>query len=269
MSVVPALNRHPLLVFFGLAYVLSWWPALFTNGGLFPFGPLLAAVMITFVAGGKTGLRSWWNTVTRWRGGAIWYTAAIGLPVTMNLTAACLAVLLGAPSPPAEQIAQWPHVFLVFALYFVALGPLGEEPGWRGLAMPKLQHRYNSPAIASLALGVGVAVWHLPLVVGGQVPAITLVAIIAAQIIYTWLANQVDGRVLIVMIAHAAQGGLAGEYFGPMFTGAAATLETRLLVAIHCGVAGAIVVWTGHGLSHRRRPSRSSGHLGLAARAGE
>ena len=236
-------NRHPLLVFFGLAYALSWWPALFTGGGLFPFGPLLAAVTVAFLTGGKAGIRIWWTGVTRWRGGAGWYALAIGLPLALNVLAAGLAVLLGAPRPGADQIAQWPHLFLVFPLYFVAMGPLGEEPGWRGFAMPTLQQRFNSPSIASLVLGVGVAVWHLPLVWGGQQPAIILLAIVAAQVIYTWLANQVDGRVLIVMIAHAAQGGLAGEYVGPMFSGAAATLETRLLVAIHCGVAAALILW--------------------------
>jgi len=43
-----------LLAFFGLAYVLPWWPSLFTSGGLFPFGPLLAAVVVTLWHWGRS-----------------------------------------------------------------------------------------------------------------------------------------------------------------------------------------------------------------------
>jgi len=248
-------KRHSLITFFGLAYALSWWPNLFTTG-LNPFGPLLAALIVVLLIDGKAGLKVWWSRVTRWRGGLGWYVMALLLPFAINFAAAALTVLLGAPFPTQDKIARWPELFITFPLYLIALGPLGEEPGWRGFAMPRFQENHSALA-ASLMLGLFVAVWHLPLVVSGQQPIVILLAIIASQIMYTWLANHVEGSVLIVMVAHAAQGGLGGEYFGPMFTGTDAVLETWLLVAIQCLVAIGIVLLTGSRLT-RRQPVASA-----------
>jgi membrane protease YdiL (CAAX protease family) len=80
---------------------------------------------------------------------------------------AALAVLLGTPLPSTEQFGRWPELFFVFALYLVAFGPLGEEPGWRGFAMPRLAAQ-RSTLGASLVLGLAVVIWHLPLVLAGR-----------------------------------------------------------------------------------------------------
>jgi membrane protease YdiL (CAAX protease family) len=245
-----------MALFFALAYLLSWWPGLIAAGGLSPVGPLLAAIIVIWLVGGKTALKVWWKQAARWRGSPRWYLLAILLPFTINFTAAVLTVLFGAPFPDAEKIARWPELFIIFPLYLVAFGPLGEEPGWRGLAMPRFQ-RNHSALVASLILGLFVAVWHLPLVMNGQQHAIILIAVVASQIMYTWLAHQVEGSILIVMVAHAAQGGLGGEYFGTMFTGADAFLETSFLVAIQSLVAIAIIFFNGSALS-RRQPGTAA-----------
>jgi len=244
-------KRHPLVTFFTLTYLISWLPLLF-GGGNFPFGPLIATLIVVALIGGKTELKAWWGRVSRWRGGVGWYTLAILLPFAINGVAAVLAVLLGAPFPSAAAIARWPELLITFPLYLIALGPLGEEPGWRGFAMPRLEPGRSALA-ASLVLGILVAAWHLPLVVMGKQSVVVLLAILAAQIMYTWLANRTNGSVLIVMLAHAAQGGIGGEYFGAMFSGAGAMLETELLVAIQCLVALGIVLLAGPNLGRRDR----------------
>jgi uncharacterized protein len=71
--------------------------------------------------------------------------------------------------------------------------------------MPRLAAQ-RSALGASLVLGLAVAIWHLPLVLAGRQLAVILGATFAAQIMYTWLANQANGSVLIVMVAHAMQG---------------------------------------------------------------
>jgi len=247
-------KRHPLLTFFILAYVLSWWLVPF-GGGMFPFGPLLAALIVVPLIDGKAGLKTWWSFITRWRGKLGWYVTAVILIFAMNFAAAALALLLGASFPAAETLTVWPEVlFIVFPLYFILLGPLGEETGWRGFAMPRLQEKHSA-LTASLILGILVAFWHLPLVIVSQEPLATLSVMpmtFAAQIILTWLANHVEGKVLIVMLAHAAQGGLGGEYFGSMFTGADAMLERWLLTAIFWLIALGIVLLTGSRLTRRQ-----------------
>lgn len=246
-------KRHSLITFFILACALSWWLVPLAGGSL-PFGPLLAALIVVPLIDGKVGLKTWWSFITRWRGRLGWYVTAVILIFAMNFAAAALAVLLGASFPAADTIMRWPELFIVFPLYFILLGPLGEEPGWRGFAMPRLQEKHSA-LTASLILGVLTAFWHLPLVIVSQEPLATLSVMpmtFAAQIILTWLANHVEGKVLIVMLAHAAQGGLGGEYFGSMFSGADAMLERWLLVAIFWLVGIGIVLLTGSRLTHRQ-----------------
>jgi membrane protease YdiL (CAAX protease family) len=187
-----------------------------------------------------------------WRAGLGWYVVALLLPFGINATAAALAVLLGAPPPSTEQLGRWPELFVVFAVYLVAFGPLGEEPGWRGFAMPRLAARRTALG-ASLVLGLAVAFWHLPLVLAGHQPVIILMATFAAQLMYTWLANQANGSVLIVMIAHAVQGA-CGEYFGMMFSGMGATLQVWLLVALQVVVALILAALTGPELARQPSP---------------
>jgi membrane protease YdiL (CAAX protease family) len=242
------IKGHSLASFFALAYALSWW-SVPLDGTQFAFGPLLAAIAVSALIGGKAELIAWLRRCTQWRAGFCWYAIALLLPFGINATAAGITLLLGAPVPTAAQLARWPEMFLVFALYLIAFGPLGEEPGWRGFAMPRLE--FGRAALsASLFLGLFVAAWHLPLVLMGHQPAVILIATFAAQIMYTWLAKHTNGSVLIVMVAHAAQGA-CGDYFGPMFSGAGATLETWLLVVVQVGVALILAALAGPSLTHK------------------
>lgn len=248
------IKRHPLITFFILAYALSWWLVPF-GGDLLPLGPLFAVLIVVPLIDGKAGLKTWWSFITRWRGRLGWYVTAVILIFAMNFVAAALAVLLGASFPAAETIAVWPEVlFITFPLYLIII-TIGEETGWRGFAMPRLQAKHSA-LTASLILGILVAFWHLPLVLFSDRPFYATLPLMlttfAAQFILTWLANHVEGKVLIVMLAHATQGGLGGEYFGSMFTGADKILEGWLLVAIFWVVAIGIVLLTGSRLTRRQ-----------------
>ena len=102
-------------------------------------------------------------------------------------------------------------------------GPLGEEPGWRGFALPRLQWR-NGPLVGSLILGVLWACWHLPLFWSGvwtppTIPNILMfdVMITALTIIMTWVFNHVNGSLLIMMLTHASFNTFANEVEAPLF----------------------------------------------------
>jgi membrane protease YdiL (CAAX protease family) len=90
-------------------------------------------------------------------------------------------------------------------------GPLGEEPGWRGFALPRLQSSLT-PLVSILILGVLVTVWHVPLLFleeGLLRPSIIvgfLLGTMAVTFWYSWLFNHTSGSVLMTLIAHAAQG---------------------------------------------------------------
>jgi membrane protease YdiL (CAAX protease family) len=96
-------------------------------------------------------------------------------------------------------------------------GPVGEEFGWRGYALPKLQNRYG-PLIASLVIGALWGIWHLPSFFApqGVIPAIyaqvgTIFILlyttgnIANSIFMTWLYNKSKASALLGgIIWHAA-----------------------------------------------------------------
>src|SRR5918993_522554 len=89
---------------------------------------------------------------------------------------------------------------------------LGEEPGWRGFALPGLQGSGLSPLVSTLILGVLVSGWHAPILFleeGGLHPQIVvgyLLGSVAVTFWYSWIFNHTGGSVLITLVSHATQG---------------------------------------------------------------
>ena len=158
------LTRHPLLLYFILAYAGSWLLALpyvrFADGaGLLPFrwpvpfvvsaavipfaGPFLAAFIVTGLTEGRAGIRRLVGRIVLWRVGLRWYLfALVGIPLITVLGAIVLPGVLGSFRAPAPS---WVLTYSIsFVIAFFIGGPLGEEPGWRGFALPRLQQRIRS-----------------------------------------------------------------------------------------------------------------------------
>src|SRR5215208_3524069 len=100
-SRITAVRSHPLVVFFVLAYVFSWWPWPLYASGLAPsaiigFGPFLAALVVLALTRGKVGILGLLKRMVRWRVRPVWYAVALLLPVGIALGATVLNVLLGA-----------------------------------------------------------------------------------------------------------------------------------------------------------------------------
>ncbi len=82
-------KRYPLISFFVLAYALSWWPLIVYafdpsfSAPLLPFGPLLAAIIVTALTSGKAALKALLRRMVRLRVGLKWYIAALGFPVAV------------------------------------------------------------------------------------------------------------------------------------------------------------------------------------------
>ncbi len=102
--------------------------------------------------------------LTRWRVHPVWYAIAILSPPSVMLAAMGGHVLLGGEAPSYPTPSRWPLVAINFVGVVLLGGPLGEELGWRGLALPVLRSRLRLLA-AALVLGVIWAAWHLPLFV--------------------------------------------------------------------------------------------------------
>lgn len=212
-STVTWVRQHRLAAFFVLAYVLAWAPLLLFAAGVLPRGlaffagaPLVAAVIVIGIADGRTGYRELLSRLLRWRVGWPWYVVALGLPALLVLVTGVVNSWFGAPGLDLSAIA-WTDVALLLAFRIVdpTDGALGEEPGWRGFALPHLQTRWSPLASAAL-LGVATAGWHSPLVLLGNLTWIGLPSTFVITFLYVWLFNRTGGSLLLALLFHASQG---------------------------------------------------------------
>jgi membrane protease YdiL (CAAX protease family) len=206
------LQRHRLPAFFVLSYAVSWlsWPVyalgMMPTMEFLPIGPLAAALIVIGLAEGCAGYRTWAGRILRWRVGWAWYAVALLLPVALVLVTGTVNMLLGAAAPGLSQIT-WSGLLVVFAVRLVNPmdGPLGEEPGFRGYAVPLLQAT-RRPLEAAAFLGVVVAFWHLPLIIFGGLSLIGLPTTFVITFLYVWLFNRTGGSVLLTLLCHNSQG---------------------------------------------------------------
>jgi membrane protease YdiL (CAAX protease family) len=163
--------------------------------------PTISATILTFAQGGWNDLGSLYGRLVRWRFGLKWYALVLlGVPAM-----GWIATRVTGASPLKETTTTAEFLLLMF--YLLITGPLCEELGWRGFALPRLLKRF-SPFTASLILGVIWGVWHLPsFFVGGMVQAglslpLFLLNAIFLSIFVTWVFLHTGGSVFITILVH-------------------------------------------------------------------
>jgi membrane protease YdiL (CAAX protease family) len=258
------LARRPLAAFFALAYAGSWivWLPLVLAGNnlllapsaippglaflltvLAPFaGPTLAAFVITAVVEGRAGLRVLLGRYAQWRFGLWWYAAALGLAPIALLAAVAVRYGLPARVPGGMELLELGLSYLVTLLVNLCIGGvLGEEPGWRGFALPRLQTRYG-PLLGSLILSLFWSFWHLPLILtpGGATwtgnIGLYVALNVALTILHTWVFNGTRGSLVGVLLLHASVN-TSARMILPAVPGLSRDTGNLLLVALYAIVA--------------------------------
>lgn len=213
------LRKHQLLSFFILSYALAylavfgfiylnpgqpmpaWSPAWF----VFAFSPTISAVFLSWVTHGLPGVKHLLSGFARWKVSVGWYFAAFFLFLG-PLMIALVYIALGNPAPGLR--AGWTIPLLlaqVFTQFFS--GPVSEEAGWRGFALPRLEGKVNA-LLSSLILGVVWTFWHLPLfyLTGAtqvSIPMPIYLGLVLTLTVYmTWLFNNTGGSLIITTLAH-------------------------------------------------------------------
>lgn len=241
-------------LFFLIAFGWTWlvgWPLALSSRGLLPwrlhpalhllmaFGPLFGA--LAAVPSRRAFLRQALAArPRRWL-----LVGALG-PIAAYLAAASVATALRAAglAGPAAGASVWPGPGALFAIvgFFLTFG-LGEEVGWRGYLLPRLE-RGLAPHAATLALAVIWGAWHLPLIadldaIGGDGPlgiARFAVSLTAGAFILTWIAHGARGSALACALFHG------------VLNGVSATVDDRLtsdLVTVLFVLGAAALVATG------------------------
>lgn len=254
------LRRHALIAGIVLMFLFTW-PIDLAHSGVLPFqvpfavyillgwGFILAAVIMTGLTLGRGAVIALLKRYLLWRVSWKWYLVALLLfPVTIFFAVFLNAVLtrttLDFSQVFAYQIfgpsANLPLLFIPFLLFDAVAN--GEEIGWRGYVLPRLQVK-NSALLSSLIVGVVWGFWHLPkfLAPGNTSSfALFMVKCIPDAIIYTWLYNNTRGSLLLVTLLHAA--GNAAGVFLPVANTVSGGNQTALIIQIALEILIAVVV---------------------------
>ncbi|MFN3374526.1 MAG: CPBP family intramembrane glutamic endopeptidase [Chloroflexus sp.] len=215
--------NKPTTIYFILAYFISWCAyiplALQGQGWLsgIPhwlhlaagYGPLLAAVIVTASTSGGAGLRELISRLTRWRIGWGWLAAALSPLAVFGAVVLVMRLVTGTWQAASGfgQVAELPSLhWLAGWLAWILISGLGEETGWRGFALPRLQARYSARD-ASFILGLLWAGWHAPAFFYNYelslFSVLSFVAgIVAGAMVLTWLYNSTGGSVLATILWH-------------------------------------------------------------------
>jgi membrane protease YdiL (CAAX protease family) len=224
-------KRYPLTMYFILAFAITWLilsPGVASTLGLLDLqldgtvltfvsaiGPLLAALIVTRATEGRTGVRKIFQSMLNRQVKARWWAAAVLLLAGLFAIATVFGLLTGgaAPDPRTGVFLNGGNTIVVILL--LLFGSFGEEPGWRGFALPRLQ-KGRSPLKATLILTLVWWLWHLPTYWTlpfamnaaqqyGFVAAfvIQLVILLMLSILCTWVYNGSGGVVLMPVLLHA------------------------------------------------------------------
>lgn len=227
------ITQHSLFFFFLMAYLFSWItlvPYILSQWNILPSikiyqlfvalstftGPALSALVVSSITRGKAAQSDFKNSFKMFKVGKQWY--AFILLVIPALLLLGIVILPGAISSvhglSLSFFIGYPINFLV--IFFIG-GPLGEEIGWRGFALPRMQSRYGAVK-ATLLLGVLWTFWHLPLFFtssqgGGPGTGLSIfyinfpiffMMVMALAIIFTWVYNHTKGSLFIAVLLHAS-----------------------------------------------------------------
>ena len=269
------IRRHQLITFFVLAYMLSWIiesPLVFlrdtvtdTQGLVLVMlasnVPSLLGIVLTAIVLGRSALRKLLVRLLIWRVNPLWYLVMILGPVALAGGVVALNALLGGPALSLGMPLLGVAVFLAFSIF--PGSALGEEIGWRGYALPRLQAR-RSALSASLILAPVWALWHLPLWLTGEpgrtptLYAAFVVSVVAMCVILTWVYNSTGGSLLMVVLIHATFNFPLTFLLEPL--GSRATLPALLYFGLLVVAAIVVVIVAGpEHLSRKRRKQEEEG----------
>jgi membrane protease YdiL (CAAX protease family) len=196
-----------------------------------PFSPAVAVIVLVSVAPVAVvismaysripAVKRYVSSLTRLRGVVGWSLLALALYPALILLSLPVSRLLGiqpiaANRLPGTGLALIGLIAIKCLYQFLFFNATGEEIGWRGFALPRLQTR-NSPLISSLILAVFWIPWHFFLWKSQGVPVMTwnywistnTLLIVLSSVILTWFYNRAKGSILVAGILHAAENSTA------------------------------------------------------------
>ena len=269
------IRKHSLASYFIVAYAASWSVAVplalqaqgvtaqrlpWSFHYLTAFGPAIAAFVIARLLRSPSGTSRSGDPQPAMRS-LVWWAIGYGSPLLLFAIAQIAARVVGQPSPAWStlgQISFLPNLgWWAWELWFITSG-CGEELGWRGFALPRLQQTHSAMT-STLLLAFAWAGWHLPaffyvpsyMAMGPQIVPAFFLGILAGAIVLTWLYNSSRGSVLAAALWHASFNFVTAS---PNAGGFVAAVTSTLVM-----VWAVVIVWRcdWKTLAHRSMSGRS------------
>ena len=206
-------NLRQLAAFFLLAFVIGW-PALIPlllnprgpswSAFIYLFSPAISACIVAGAANGRAGVRSIFGRYLLWRFPVRWYLLALLFVPAVFL----VAILIFSAGFARSLWTNSPLYFVAASFLYLMFITSGEEIGWRGFALPRVQAAIPNPWLASIALGLIWGAWHLPEYFAPGITNIPLlpflVMIASLSTVYTVLFNHTQGSLFLAVLLHAS-----------------------------------------------------------------
>jgi uncharacterized protein len=219
--------RNALAIFLIFAFLFSWlveflliairnrWLEISLPMGLHylaSFGPMLSAILVTWLADGHRGLAELWARITKWKANKNMVIFSLLSPFAFYLVGLLVNFIITSEWPDFSLLGQvnyLPNLGLVAILLWLATFGFGEEIGWRGFALPRLQKNHDALTSAFI-LGLIWITWHVPAFFYNETytemsPFLLFgmsIGILLGSVMLTWLYNSTGGSIFFVAIWH-------------------------------------------------------------------
>jgi membrane protease YdiL (CAAX protease family) len=226
--------RYPIVTFYVLALVPGAGTIYLVMQGILPTNLALSSALSASIAGvamtaildGKTGLKLMLSRLLIWRVGIRYWLFAVLFIVPAILFGSLLNPLFNGDPISFSNMKQAFNIVPMFIVFFIVSG-LGQELGWTGFLIPRLQARFG--ALTSCAIrAILIGIWHLPLLIylglqpyalaafpygnwiaqkGFLVAFMTMILmlILPWSIFHIWIFNNTKGSLLLVAVLHSSE----------------------------------------------------------------
>ena len=216
-------KKHKVIIYLSITFILTWilWITAFTinnkNTSLLRIiGSFMPSVVTVFLCAydmKKDGLKALINKLFLFKVSPIYYIFIFTFSAASIYIPYLLCNLLGFnykfhinSIASGFKINSPLQLLLFFFAILIFGGPLGEEIGWRGYVLPKLEERF-SPITSSIIVGIIWTCWHLPMfyfnIAGYNISFVSyFVETIYLSFIFTFLYNKTKGSLFTVILFH-------------------------------------------------------------------
>jgi membrane protease YdiL (CAAX protease family) len=227
-------HKYPIISFFILAVALGagtvylvMWRRLPSELALASvFSSSIAGIIITAIVDGEVGLKLMFRRLLIWRVGiGYWIFAILFLVPTILLGSLLNPIFNGDPISFSNMEPAF-GIVPMFISFFIIAG-LGQEIGWTGFLLPRLQAHFSALNASVIRAVIG-GIWHLPLFIysmlqpqaladfqysgwiaqKGFLVAImtaTLMFLLPWSIFFCWMFNNTKGSLLLVSVLHGSE----------------------------------------------------------------